>query len=211
MRLQCTETVKNGTAISEVSISLWLKSLWFPIHQHSELNYYVQTVAETRPWWAAKPLWGRRICSCSCSWRESYANIGRLVGTKTRSRLTSEPEVFSGDPFHYPTGEQRWRSGESTRLPLVWPGFDSPIQRVMWAEFLGSLSCSKRVFLGYSGFPLSPKTNISPTRPHKLTALNCKPCINKVSLFFTIFYPNWIKSFETFIERKTKDPYERLY
>ena len=24
-------------------------------------------------------------------------------------------------------------------------------------------------------------------------------------------YPNWVKSFETFIERKTKDPSERLY
>ena len=51
-----------------------------------------------------------------------------------------------------------------------------------WAEFVGSLSCSGRFFSGFSGFPLSPKTNISPTRPHKLTALNCTPCINKVSL-----------------------------
>ena len=39
---------------------------------------------------------------------------------------------------------------------------------------------------GTHGFPLSPKTNISPTRPHKLTALNCKPCINKVSLPLTL-------------------------
>ena len=64
----------------------------------------------------------------------------------------------------------------------MWPGFDSPIRRLMWAEFVGSLSCSERFFSGDSGFPPSPKTNISPTRPHKLTALNCIPCINKVSL-----------------------------
>ena len=85
------------------------------------------------------------------------------------------------------TGEQGWCSGESTRLPPMWPGFDSPIRHLMSTEFVGSLSCSERFFSGYSGFPLSPKTNISPTRPHKLTALNCIPCINKVSLpfFFT--------------------------
>ena len=36
------------------------------------------------------------------------------------------------------------------------PGVD------MWVEFVvGSLICSKRFFSGYSGFPLSPKTNIS--------------------------------------------------
>jgi len=32
----------------------------------------------------------------------------------------------------------------------------------MWVEFVvGYLLCSKRVFCGYSGFPLSSKTNIS--------------------------------------------------
>ena len=30
----------------------------------------------------------------------------------------------------------------------------------MWAEFVGSLPCSERFFPEYSGFPLSPKTNI---------------------------------------------------
>ena len=54
-------------------------------------------------------------------------------------------------------GEQGWRSGESARLPPMCPGFDS---RHMWAEFVGSLLCSERFFSGYSGFPLSSKTNI---------------------------------------------------
>ena len=58
-------------------------------------------------------------------------------------------------------GEQGLRSGESARLPPMWPGFDSQTQRHMWVEFVvGSLLCSERFFSGYSGFPLSLKTNI---------------------------------------------------
>ena len=53
-------------------------------------------------------------------------------------------------------GEQGWRSGESARLPPMWPGFDSWTQRHMWVEFVvGSRPCSERFFSGYSGFPLS--------------------------------------------------------
>ena len=59
-------------------------------------------------------------------------------------------------------GELGWRSGESTRLPPMWPWFKSQRQHHMWVEFVvGSLPCSKRFFSGYSGFPLSSKTNIS--------------------------------------------------
>ena len=57
---------------------------------------------------------------------------------------------------------QWWRSGESARLPPMWPGFQSWRQRHMWVEFVvGSLLCSERFFSGYSGFPLSSKTNTS--------------------------------------------------
>ena len=46
-------------------------------------------------------------------------------------------------------------------LPM-WPGFDSRTRRHMSVEFVvGSLLCSERFFSGYSGFPLSSKTNIS--------------------------------------------------
>ena len=39
--------------------------------------------------------------------------------------------------------------------------FESWRQRHMWVEFVvGSLPCSERFFSGYSGFPLSLKTNI---------------------------------------------------
>ena len=53
-----------------------------------------------------------------------------------------------------------WRSGESTRLPPMWPGFDSQTRRHMWVEFVCSLLCTERFFSGCSGFPLSSKTNI---------------------------------------------------
>ena len=59
-----------------------------------------------------------------------------------------------------PIREQCWRSGESTSLPPIWPGFDYQIGRHMWVTFVGSLLCSERFFPGFSGFPLSPKTNI---------------------------------------------------
>ena len=57
-------------------------------------------------------------------------------------------------------GEQGWRSGESTRLPPMWPGFESWRPHHMWVEcVVGSLPCYERFFFGYSGFPLSLKTN----------------------------------------------------
>ena len=59
-------------------------------------------------------------------------------------------------------GEQGWRSGESTRLPPMWPRLKSRRRHHMWVEFfVGSLLCCERFFSGYSGFPLSSKTNIS--------------------------------------------------
>ena len=61
---------------------------------------------------------------------------------------------------HKPAIEQGWRSGESTHLPLIWPGFESWRRHHVWVEFVvGSLPCSERFFSGYFGFPLSLKTN----------------------------------------------------
>ena len=51
------------------------------------------------------------------------------------------------------SGVQGWRSGESARLPPMWPGFDSQIRRHMWVEFVGSLLCTER---------FSPGTPVSP-------------------------------------------------
>ena len=56
------------------------------------------------------------------------------------------------------SGEQWWRSGESTRLPPMWPGFDSRTQRHMWVEFVvGSHRCSERFFSAFSSFFPSTK------------------------------------------------------
>ena len=78
-------------------------------------------------------------------------------------------------------GEQGWRSGESTRLPPVWPGFDSRTRRHMWVEFVvGSLLCSERFFSGYSGFPLSAKTNISKFQSGMLERLIHEPLAREI-------------------------------
>ena len=43
----------------------------------------------------------------------------------------------------------------------MWPGFKYRCRCHMWVEFVvGSLLCSERFFSGYTGFPLSSKTNI---------------------------------------------------
>ena len=51
------------------------------------------------------------------------------------------------------SGVQEWRSGESTRLPPMWPGFDFQIRRQMWVELVGSLLCTDR---------FSPRPPVSP-------------------------------------------------
>ena len=62
----------------------------------------------------------------------------------------------------FTTGSKGWRSGESARLPPMWPGFKSRRRRHMWVEFVvGSLPCSQTFFSAYCGFPLSSKTKIS--------------------------------------------------
>ena len=79
----------------------------------------------------------------------------------TKCNSTQMENINEGRLFQY-LGEQGWRSGESARLPPMWPGFDFRSRRHMWVEFVvGSRPCSERFFSGYSGFPLSSKTNIS--------------------------------------------------
>ena len=75
---------------------------------------------------------------------------------KQLERLTCNPEA----PSTIFLQGKGCRSGESARLPPMWPRFESWRRRHMWVEFVvGSLPCSERVFSGYSGFPLSLKTN----------------------------------------------------
>lgn len=60
----------------------------------------------------------------------------------------------------YENEQQGWRSGETSRLPPIWPGFVSLTRRRMWIEFVGSRLYAERLFPGYSWFALSPKTKI---------------------------------------------------
>ena len=84
----------------------------------------------------------------------------------------SHQEKFLRFPeFGSPVRESEFRKSEKqgaklkfrlSRLPPMWPGFDSRTRRHMWVEFVvGSLLCSEKFFSGYSGFPISAKTTIS--------------------------------------------------
>ena len=64
-------------------------------------------------------------------------------------------------------GVQGWRSGESTHLPPMWPGFDSKIRRQMWVEFVGSLLCTER---------FSPGTPVSPLPKNQQFEFDCVDC-----------------------------------
>ena len=60
-------------------------------------------------------------------------------------------ELKNKDKF---SGEQGWRSGESTRLPKMWPGFESWRRRHAWFKFVVALSSLPR---GFSpGTPVLP-------------------------------------------------------
>ena len=93
-------------------------------------------------------------------------------------------------------GEQGWRSDESTRLPPIWPGFESWRRRHMWVEFVvGSLPCSERLFSGYSGFPLSLKTNtfkfqfdLERTEMFQRVLMNSLVLVGKQITIYNFFY-----------------------
>ena len=64
-------------------------------------------------------------------------------------------------------GEQGWRSGESARLPLLWPRLDSRTRRHMWVEFVvGSRPCSEGFSPGSPVFlpPQKPTPNSNSIR-----------------------------------------------
>ena len=93
--------------------------------------------------------------------QKSYIPYLYKTDTSVKRTIGSVPLVSVLNRFDCNTlGEQGWRSGESTHPPPMWSGFESWRRRHMWAEFVvGSLPCSERFFFGYSGFPLSSKTN----------------------------------------------------
>ena len=99
-------------------------------------------------------------------------------------------ELNNTDKFF---GEHGWRNGEKTRLPPMWPGFESWRGRHVWFKFVvGSLPCSERFF---SVLPFSPslKTNKN-THRHVSTSsyeLLSAPWVNKLQ-FNTIIHFNYL-------------------
>ena len=87
-------------------------------------------------------------------------------------------------------GSKGWRSGESARLPPLWPGFKSWQQRHMWVDFVvGSLLCSE-VFLRVLRFspPQKPTfSNSNSTRNQADEEPLCGYATSKYYLFIYIY------------------------
>ena len=100
---------------------------------------------------------------CHAAWAHCYcrnfelpnSGCGLLVNAAYKLAASVNSII---NPFTL--GWQGWPSGESTCLPPMWPGFDFRTRCHKCIEFVGPLLCHKRFFPGYSGFPLSSKTNI---------------------------------------------------
>ena len=113
---------------------------------------------------------------------------------------------------HSFVAEQGWRSGESARLPPMWPGFKSRRRRHVWVEFVvGSPPCSERFFSGYSGFLLSSKTNISKFQFHQESGRRRTTmwmCHLQIVIYLFIYlsdkgtyfaFKHWIEQYHSFV------------
>ena len=73
-------------------------------------------------------------------------------------------------------GEQGWRSGESARLPPVWPGFNSRRRRICGLSLLLVLSLAPRHFSPGTPVFLSPQ---KPTLPNSNSIWNARTRLNE--------------------------------
>ena len=104
--------------------------------------------------------------------------------------------------------EQRWRSGESARLPPMWPGFKSRLRLHMWVELL-VLSVAPR---GFSpGTPVFPSPQ-KPTFPNSNSTRNqvdeeplcgCANLQIAIHLFLFCLAPRGEKCFNLFLTTNT--------
>ena len=113
------------------------------------------------------------------------------TGQVTFCLTTPEYISYQIDIYNVLFGEQGWRSGESTRLPPMWPGFKSRRRRHMWFEFVvGSLPCSERFFSRFSGLPASPQKPTFPISNSTRNQVDEEPlcgCATCKSLFIYLF------------------------
>ena len=97
--------------------------------------------------------------------------------------------------------------GQSTRLPPMWPGFESRTRRQMWVEFVaGSRPCSERFFSRYSGFPFSSKTNISKFQFDLYTVDEKPPCGCATANSHLFYFTAFIKEDESFADKRQLRP-----
>ena len=83
-------------------------------------------------------------------------------------------------------GEQGWNSGDSTRLPPVWPWFDCRTRRHMCVKFVvGSLPCSEGFSPGTPVFPSLQK----PTFPNSNSTWNARTPLNELR---ELFGASWV-------------------
>ena len=100
----------------------------------------------------------RQVCRTCHVWLTSFISRDRTVAVVL---IASMVRVLNWWHKMYRPKSEHYNFGMSPK-PQISSGFDSRTRRHMWVEFVvGSLLCSERFFSGYSGFPLSSKTNIS--------------------------------------------------
>ena len=121
---------------------------------------------------------GNKLCSLY-----QYSNMA--------PRLSGQTSIL-GVAF-FVSGEQGWRSGQSSRLPPLCSGFDSRTWSHMWVEFVvGSCSCSEGFSAGSLVFLPSQKSTFLNSKSiwnSKATGLSVEDCcvspsLNKVDLFY---------------------------
>ena len=93
------------------------------------------------------------LASCALAKKKPYETL--LMDYDPQLSLFAVKFVLTWSIFWVKV--QRWRSDESTRLPPMWPAFDSQIRRHIWVEFVGSLLCIERFS---PGTPVSPLLKI---------------------------------------------------
>ena len=86
-----------------------------------------------------------------------------------------------------------WWECQTTRLPPMWPGFESWCGRHTRVDFVfASLPCSERFFSGYSFFSFSLKTNISKFLFYLERTDTCSVG-KKITIYIFLFLPFWNK------------------
>ena len=140
----------------------WQETTSEEIHRLIALLIYfglVKLVGEVKKYWRTATLfhglWARAIMPrLRFSALMAFLHIVDPLNEPAGNKL-HEVEALAAKATR---GVQGWRSGESTHLPPMWPGFDSQTRRlgVICGLSLLVLYSARR---GFPRFPLSSKTN----------------------------------------------------